>query len=243
VVAELHADRCEVSVRRGMFSTKRSPLTANAAGAASLATALASLLAQADAGVPRRACLTVPDEHVYYALLPASAAWPKRYELAARHFAETLGRQNLRVGLSLVDNGKSWLAAAIEDADLAQWKQTFAESGFELRSVRPALLHDLDRIAPDVPDDSALAIVRSEGAMLVSIAQGTLVDLRWERGHAIDLEQRIVAFSRSAGTQGKELPVVVYSDDEVVSESVARFAAGHGWKSLRFAKDSAEVAA
>lgn len=240
LVAEFTAGQCRVEIQPGLFGPKQ---TASAVGDgdAPLATALSALAAMPDVRLPRRARLTVPDERVYYALLPASVPWSQRHEYAARHFAETLGRQNLVVRISLIDGGRSWLAAAMEEADLDGWSKAFAEAGTQLRSARPALLQDLDRIAGAVPDDSVVAIVRNEGALLARVAQGILVDIRWERGLAGDIEQRIVAFTRSNAAQAEALPVIVFTDDERVRDPVARMAAGHGWRSVRLAEQAEEV--
>jgi hypothetical protein len=231
-VAEFAADQCRVTLSPGLFGPAQS-LCATGGGDAPLAAALASLAAVPDVKLPRRARLTVPDERVYYALLPATVPWAQRHAFAARHFAETLGRQSLVVRIGLIDGGRSWLAAAMEEADLAEWTKTFAEAGFVLASVRPALLRDLDRIADRVPDDAVVAIVRNEGAVLARIATGEVVDIRWERGVAGDIEQRIVAFARAIAEAGPMPPVIVFAGDERVRDPVSRMAAGHGWRSVR----------
>jgi hypothetical protein len=239
LAATLGRGRCHVEVQPGLFGLRSSAQGAGTGDApAAIAAALQALLAQAEAGLPKHANLTVPDECVYYALLPATSPWSKRHEIAAQHFAESLGRQDLRVRISLVDAGRSWLAAAIDEADRLAWAQPFVDAGVALRSIRPALIADLERLAPDIPSDGVTVMVRDEGVMLLVIAADELVELRWERCDESDFEQRVEAFARAASKGGPPLPVAVFTDDLEFSGAVARIAAGHQWKQLGAATGS-----
>jgi hypothetical protein len=164
---------------------------------------------------------------------PAASPWSQRLDVAARHFAESLGRQDLHVQISLVDAGRSWLAAAIEEGDRQAWAQPFNDVGITLRAVEPALTRDLRRIAADVPDNGVLVMMRREGAMLLHVRDGELADLRWERCTDTDVEQRVEAFVASLQAEGSSLPVVVFSDEITSFDTLTTIAIGHGWRELR----------
>ncbi len=192
-------------------------------------------LRKAQAGVlPRRATLTVPDEQVYYMMIPATSRWRERHDAAAHHFAEALGRADLVVQSSLVASGRAWLAAAVEESDHAGWGAACEAAGLEIEHVHPALLCDLRRLAAAVPERCLLVIVRIEGAMLLDVRDGAVFALQWERCGPADLEQRVTAFAR-ANAHGDEAaaPVVYFHGDDIDALALKRIAAAHGWTRLQ----------
>jgi hypothetical protein len=246
LIAVLGAEHCELSVVPGLFGTRLAARSEASGGSpASIAAALQALAASGPPMLPRQARLTVPDERVYFAMLPATSAWSRRLEVAARHFAESLGRQDLHVQISLVDAGRSWLAAAIEEGDRQAWDQPFSDVGIRLRAIEPALTHDLRRIASGVPADCVLVMMRREGAMLLHVRDSEMADLRWERCVDTDVEQRVEAFVAAVQAEGTSLPVLVFSDEIASSDTLTTITTGHGWRRLRVpaARRSAELAA
>jgi len=234
LVAVLGASHCALSVEPGLFGTgmaARSEVSGESP--ASIAAALQALVAGGAPLLPQQARLTVPDERVYFAMLPATSPWSQRLDIAARHFAESLGRQDLHVQISLVDAGRSWLAAAIEEGDRQAWAQPFSDVGIRLHAIEPALTRDLRRIAPDVPADCVLVVMRREGAMLLQVRDGEVADLRWERCVEADVEQRVEAFVATMPPEAAALPVVVFSDETTSSDTLSTITTGHGWRELR----------
>ena len=232
--AVLGPERCEVSISPGLFGTRvaaHGEGIGNSPGAITLA--LQALVASGQPMLPRRARLTVPDERVYFAMLPAASPWSRRLEVATRHLVESLGRQDLRVQISLVDAGRSWLVAAIEEADRQAWAQAFSEAGVALLGIQPALTRDLLRIASEVPTDGVLVLIRREGVMLLLLRAGELTDLRWERCSEAEFEQRVEAFVESVRTDAEPLPVVVFVDEYSASDAISGIATAHRWRELR----------
>jgi len=234
LVAVLGAEQCALSVLPGMFGARLAAHSvASGAWPASITTALQTLAAGGASVLPRQARLTVPDERVYFAMLPATSRWSQRRDIAVRHFAESLGRQDLLVQISLVDAGRSWLAAAIEEGDRKAWAEPFHDVGIRLNAIEPALTHDLRLIAPGVPADGVLVMMRREGAMLLHVRDGEMADLRWERCVDADVEQRVEAFVAAVQTESTPLPVLVYSDEIASSDTLSTITTGHGWRRLR----------
>lgn len=194
--AVLTVRHCEVSVAPGWFAAASAARgRGDGPGPQAITDALNALAASTSEKLPRRACLTVPDEQVYFAVLPASTPWSQRMDNAVRHFTESLGRHDLHVRISLVDAGRSWLAAAIEAESLQAWSRPFLDAGIALRAIEPALTRDLSHFAAALPNSGVLVMARGEGAMLLHLHAGEVVDLRWERCGPAQLEARVDAFA------------------------------------------------
>ncbi len=171
--------------------------SAEGAPAQALPAALAALRERTGSELPAQARLLVPDELVYFTLVNESAGWPAARQAAARHFAATLGRQDLVVQVVGLPGSGSWLGAALEPADLQAWQQMLAAAGVRLAHVELQLLEDLRLVAPQVPDEAIVALLREEGTTLVRVERGAPVELHWERcdPRALRLvEQRLLAF-------------------------------------------------
>lgn len=186
-----------------------------AAGDAALAGAIDGLAAPA----PRRAALSVEDEYVYFASLPATTRWKQALESAQDYFAAMLGSAESLVGVSLTPCGRRWLAAAVELLQVQAWEEALAARGIALSAVRPALLDDLQRLRGSVAvDDGVLALVRDEGLSLVTLERGGVQDVAWERCDVADAEalaQRILAQPLDAAAKvclvpmhGAQLPML-----------------------------------
>lgn len=196
-----------------------------AAGDAALAGAIEGLAAPA----PRRAALSVEDEYVYFASLPAATRWKDALGAAQDYFAAMLGEAESLVGISLTPCGSRWIAAAVELAQVQAWEEALATRGIELSAVRPALLDDLQCLRRSVTiADGVLALVRDEGVSLVTLHGGGVKDVAWERCDVDDgdaLAQRILAQPVDGAAQVCLVPM-----HGAQSEALRTLAAGRGWQ-------------
>ncbi len=196
-------------------------------GASALTAALSALRLADIEELPRQAALTVADEYLYYQVIDDDLGWGAALQEATLRFAADLGRDDLRVQVTPLKNGERWLAVAAAEPDVAAWTEALALSGVQLRSLHAALVEDLRRLAPQIPEnDAVLALLREEGMSLVLIRDGLPVQLAWERFEAADavtMEQRLRAFVRSV-PQADEC--VVYLLPE--SQALCRYVWGGG---------------
>ena len=234
LVIRLGREHATVQVRTAW----RRQVTARASAAGRVAEALPALLQalrdQGLAELPKHVRLLVPDEHAYLALLPANTAWRQARQRGLDHFAATLGRQDLEVQVIALPGGRWWLAAAIEAADLAAWRQQLGEAGLVLGHVGLALLDDLAAIAHRVADDGVVAVLREEGMTLLRLAQGAPVELAWERcdPHAQScIEQRLLAF-QGAGEARNADRLLMLCQSQAQHDDWLRLAAAHRWTIL-----------
>jgi hypothetical protein len=228
-------DGCKVQLRSAWRREVLAEATAPGAGAESVGTALSALLGQGVPRLPRRARLFVPDERAYFTLLPATPAWHTAQARATAHFTNTLGRQDLMVRVSALHGGRWWLAAAIENADVAAWQQALSASGVTLAAIELALLHDLRAISRHVPDRSIVAMLRDEGVTLVRVHRGAPVELVWERcdPHAQQcLEQRMLAFAQHPVDGLRPEPLVLLCRSMAQHDQWQRLAKAHRWTLL-----------
>lgn len=196
----------------------------------SIGAALQGLAAQGQA-LPAQARLLVPDEHTYLALRPPCIRWEKARDEARAHFEQTLGRSDLLVQVTPLPRAAGWLAAALEPADLAAWRDALAAARVQLASVRLALLDDLAHVAPRAPDDASIALLRDEGMSLLRLAGGVPVEICWERcdPHSLHcMEQRLLAFQK-VGAGNRPGPMLVLCRDEAQREVWRRVARAHQW--------------
>ncbi|MGY0194543.1 hypothetical protein ACWA7J_05640 [Leptothrix sp. BB-4] len=196
-------------------------------GAGALTAALSALrLADIDE-LPRQAALTVADEYLYYLLLDEDLGWGAALQEATLRFAADLGRDDLRVQVLPLRNGERWLAVAAAEPDVQAWTEALSMSGVQLQHLHAALVEDLRRLAPQIPEnDAVLALLREEGMSLVHVRDGLPAQLAWERFEAADavtMEQRLRAFVRSV-PQADEC--VVYLLPE--SQALCRYVWGGG---------------
>ena len=225
---------CRVQVRSAWRREVLGECSAAGAGAAAIGVAVAGLAAQGTGRLPGRARLLVPDEMAYIALLPASAAWHTAQAAAAAHFAAVLGRHDLIVQVAAMPGSRWWLAAAIEPADLAAWRQVLAEHGVALDAVELALLHDLRAIARHVDDRSVVALLRDEGVMLLRVHDGAPVALSWERCNPHSqpcIEQRLFAFAQT-DDGAKPDPLILLCRSAAQHDEWQRLAKAHRWTLL-----------
>ncbi|MDP4300543.1 hypothetical protein [Leptothrix discophora] len=170
-------------------------------GATALSAALSALRLADIQELPRQAALTVGDEYLYYQLLDADLGWGQALQEATMRFSADLGRDDLRVQVVPLQQGERWLAVAAPEPDVQAWSEALALSGVQLQSLHAALVEDLRRLAPQIPEnDAVLALLREEGMSLVHIRDGVPAQLAWERFEAADavtMEQRLRAFVRS----------------------------------------------
>lgn len=156
--------------------------------------AVLGLLAASGAEMPKRAQLMIEDELVFYTLLPAELNWSGVQERAARYFSEALGMPDLQIEVALAPGGRHWIAAALPGAELDQWLDALEERQIEVRSVRLALLQDLQQVARQLAAHTdVLALVRDHGAMVLRLSDGGLDRMRWER---VDWHDAVELLSR-----------------------------------------------
>jgi hypothetical protein len=196
-----------------------------AAGEAALAGAIDGLAAPA----PQRAALSVEDEYVYFASLPAATRWKDALGAAQDYFAAMLGTSESLVGISLSPCGRRWIAAAVELAQVQAWEEALAARGIALAAVRPALLDDLQRLRRSVSiADGVIALVRDEGLSLVTLQDGGVVDVAWERCDVTDagaIAARILAQAGDGAT-----PVCLVPMHGAQAEVLGALAAERGWQ-------------
>lgn len=189
-------------------------------------TALAGALEGLAAPGPRRAALSVEDEFVYFASLPANTRWNDALGAAQDYFAAMLGEAESLVGITLTPCGRRWIAAAIELAQVQAWEDALAGHGIALSAVRPALLDDLARLRREVRlDDGLLALVRDEGVSLVTLHRGGVQDVAWERCDVADVEalaQRIAAIDAAS--------VCLVPMHAAQTTALGELARAHGWQ-------------
>lgn len=222
---DLRQRSCRAAIASGPWPL-RARRSARADGAAPMSLthsieALQRGLSQSGAStLPRRARLTIPDERVFYSLLPAEGSWREQRSRAQAHFAGALGRQGLSIQATLLPGGRRWLVAAVEATDLQAWRQALQGAGVTLSHVHPALVEDLRHVANSPTHPSSLIVLlRDEGAMFVRLDQGSPCALSWERfdpGHPGALARRTHAFALGAPGADDDAPVVLVpaNDDQ-----------------------------
>lgn len=227
---ELRIRSCQAELMpAGWRSRPAAVASGTGEGAAALNAALSALrLADVDE-LPGTASLTVADEYLYYRLLDDELGWAEALQEASAGFSEDLGRDDLRVQVIPLNNGRRWIAAAVPEPDVIAWREALALAGVRLEHLHGALIEDLRLLAPQVPeDDAVIALLREEGMSLVHLQAGLPVALGWERFEASDsatMEHRLRAFVRAAAVPS-DTERVVYLLPE--SKALCRYVWGQG---------------
>lgn len=183
------------------------------------------------AQLPASARLTVSDEQAYLALRTSARRWTVARREATRHFARAIGRTDLVVQVAGFGHSSTWIAAAVEAADLDAWRGALAAEGVRLRSLGLALLDDLRDIAPRIGERAVVALLRREGVSLVRIDAGVPVELAWERCDPDSMrciEQRVLAFAKASG-DAVAWPVWMLCREEWQLEPWSPVARAHQW--------------
>jgi hypothetical protein len=141
---------------------------------------LDALAAQGHA-LPAQARVCLEDEYLYYTLIGADVAWRSVQASALARFTAITGEDSLQVSTQLTPCGQSWLAVAVPGAQIEALREGLAGRDIALRQVSAALLDDLRDLDTRLPADSVVVALRSEGAMLLALAGGRVVDLSWQR--------------------------------------------------------------
>lgn len=233
LVLRLGRTHCRAEVRSAWRRERVARVEVEGTSADLIGQALQALRDQGVA-LPAHACLQVPEEQTYLSLLPADTAWARATQRAEAHFAESLGRLDLVVRVAALPGGTWWLAAALDPADLLAWRRAVEQEGLALSNVQLGLLADLRALAPRVADRSVLALLRDEGVLLLRLAEGSPVELRWERcdPHATAcIEQRVQAFLKSGEVPEIE-PLTMLCRRSSQHERWQRLAQAHGWTLL-----------
>jgi hypothetical protein len=200
-----------------------------------VARALAQLVAER-VRLPRRAALVVADESLYYALLPADAAWGPGEANARRYFEGALALRKLHVAVTLSPCGRHWLAVAMEPAVLEAVTHALAPHGVALGGVGAALFEDLDTLGRRMPASGAVVMARDQGVVLLQREAGGWTDLAWERCDAWQAETvaaRVDALlyrhGRRSGAAARPSPVLLVAQRASQAARLAGLAGARGW--------------
>lgn len=239
----LRTSRCDAVMRRGHWRP-RALAAAGAEGkpADSLAAAIGGVreslarLGEATWHASSRPAVTlsVPDERVYYALLPARGPWAQQQSQARAYFETALGRDSLTVRAALLPHGGHWLAAAVESDDVLQWRSSVDAAGAKLAQLRPALADDLSLLCEDRSvADALLVLLRDEGASLVRLHGLRPAALSWLRvapHDASGLLRGVRAFALGAPPVRDDAPVILLPQDDAQQQRWTVAAAHCGWE-------------
>jgi hypothetical protein len=141
---------------------------------------LDALAAQGHA-LPTQARVCLEDEYLYYILMGADIAWRSVQASALARFTAITGEDSLQVSAQLTPCGERWLAVAVAGAQIEALRDGLAGRDITLRHVSAALLDDLRALDSRLPADCVMVALRSEGAMLLALAGGRVVDVSWQR--------------------------------------------------------------
>ncbi len=232
--------RCQASLwRAGLRPRCAARSLVHGPAEASIEQALGALVAEGHR-LPRAASMCVEDEFLYYAALPAGGSWAQAQARARSHFNDLMVDAELQVQTSLAPGGHTWLAVAVSVDRVDAWRDTLAGRDIELRGLRAALFEDLWTRRADLPTaDGMVALMRSEGAMLVAVKGGAIDDIAWERFDVDDpalLIARIRGYSaRLAQQSGSPVaaayaPPLIVPADAAGQASITPLALARGWR-------------
>lgn len=187
--------------------------------------------------LPQQASVCLGDELLYYALLPADGPWREVESRAMAHFSDALGQDSLLVGAALTPCGRRWLAVAAEGPRIEDINEVLAERGVGLHRVTAELLDELGRIGRDAPSDGVLVMLRHQGAMLLAMQAGSVIDLTWER---MDLQAtasvraRVLAYAERTALSGEggQTDVLLVSRMGEPVAHLAELAKAESWRHL-----------
>lgn len=149
--------------------------------------ALATLEARGIA-LPARAKLSVEDELLYFASLPATGPVKNAVATAREHFSAALGEHEMLVGVTLAASGQRWLASALPAELLEPWRLALSERDIALEAVQPAVLQDLRALASAAKFDNGLVVMaRAEGLSVLTVEDAGVTNISWERRDLADL--------------------------------------------------------
>jgi hypothetical protein len=202
--------------------------------------AIVGLLAQGH-DLPAVAAVCLEDELMYYATLPAVGFTAQADNAAREYFARTVSDDSLLIQTSLAPCGRTWIAAALEAAWVDQLRERLGAHDIELRHIRGALFEDLKSVHREMAgSDGMVVMLRSEGATIVGLKGGCIVDISWERFDLAELgavATRLRGYrSRFAHSIGRpqsggtdfEVLLVPANDDQ--RELLGPLVQAHGWR-------------
>jgi hypothetical protein len=141
---------------------------------------LDALAAQGHA-LPAQARVCLEDEYLYYGLMSADTPWRAAQANAVARFSAITGEDSLQVSTQLTPCGLRWLAVAVPESQIETLRQGLADRDIALQHVSAALLDDLHELDGVLPADAVAVVLRSEGAMMLALAGGRIIDLSWQR--------------------------------------------------------------
>jgi hypothetical protein len=200
--------------------------------------ALAALEARGTS-LPARAVLSVEDELLYFATLPASGPFSAALAAAQEHFSSALGEHELLVGVTLLATGRRWLASALPAELLETWRLTLSGHDIATEVVQPAVLQDLRALGATARmDDGLLVMVRAEGMSFLSVDRAGITDLGWERrdladlpGLALRVQALLAQRSAALHPPGTARPTVLLAPlNNAQAASLRPLAEAHGWR-------------
>lgn len=231
--------RCEAAIWRAGVQTRcAGRASAEGGGTEAIEKALAELVAQGHR-LPTRASLCVEDEFLYFATLPATGPWSEAHADAIDYFEAMVGAEDLLVETSLAPCGTTWVAVAIDSGRVEGWRAVLAAHDIEMLHVRAALLEDLWTVRSEVPHgDGLVALLRQEGATVVTLREGCISNISWERCDLDELQslgQRLMGcrtrFVQAAGVDTTAvMPMLLVPQDAAQHRHVLPMAAEKGWQ-------------
>ncbi|PXW94729.1 hypothetical protein C7444_11244 [Sphaerotilus hippei] len=208
---QLHLRSCQAERwGPGWSARPRATATGSGLGAASIGAAL-DALQRADPQPWRgRVRMTVDDEFAHHTLITLpSPPWlaPQRQQaalaLARQQFRQALGTDELIVRVRAMGNTRTWLASAVAQEDVRQWRQALEARGLGTGRITTTLGDDLLRLRTRIADpDAVVALAREEGVALVRLLQRIPVAIGWETLDPQDhgqLSRRLHAFVHQPG--------------------------------------------
>jgi hypothetical protein len=199
LLVRLGAQHCEVSLPQGVVHS------VEGTGATAIHAALGELVARGHA-LPRRARVLLSEDLLHLCVVDAhterAQTENQAQACASALLAQVLGgnRDDRQVEVSLLDNGDSWLAAAVDIAALDQALDALMHHGVDARRVGMAVLEDLRAVRAHLPREvHTVALVREHGVSLLGFERGRLVAVEWEH---LDWRDRDTLFARLAAYAG-----------------------------------------
>ena len=200
--------------------------------------ALASLETRGVA-LPSRAVVSVEDELLYFAALPATMPAKAAVAAARGHFNAALGEHELLVGVTLASSGQRWLASALPAELLDTWRLALSERDIALEAVQPAVLQDLRALGEKAKFDNGLVVMlRAEGLSVLTIEPSGVTDLNWERRDLADLpalaarvQAQLALLPSAQDTHSATRPDVLLAPlTEAQAAALRPMAETHGWR-------------
>jgi hypothetical protein len=192
--------------------------------------------------LPRRAAISVADEFLYFAVLPASGSGKDAQAQARDHFAESLGDEELLVSVQLSPDNGRWLAVALPVTLLETWRHALATLGVTVRSISAGLFDDLWHWQVSWPKgDELIVLRRDQGVMCLGVLSGAVHSIGWERCDVSQVEvwcarvqacaERLAA-AREEASADDPIPVTLMPADEDDAQSLRTLSASLGWQVL-----------